>query len=224
MSTATKEKLTIKWVMIEDGIIKFQEKEDTYDLSETVKTFITKSGKDDNAFKNLQADVQINAESKTVDFLEVGTAVKEETKTEQPAVSETNEDLAVETFTIAGVAVKNKGIIFKEHEEAKKWHTLDDSIDPEATSLLRGKKVKAVIQKKEKGNNLVVKLDVCNDEEQTSQTKTTKKFENNSNSSTQISIESQIAVEHANNFYASILKGQSVETILSKIIELKLFD
>ena len=155
------DKFTVSWMMVDEKMIKFKEVDEAYDIADPVVAFIEKNGLDKK--EGIQVQVKIDKSQGDngiiTDLQEIGgtnTPAEEAPVTEEKeTTSESSEDLIVKELTVAGVAVENKGVTFK--EEDKVWYTLDDSIDPQEFKDKYTKKVVEVsIRKTDQGNDVIV--------------------------------------------------------------------
>lgn len=126
--------LTLKWVVAEEKIIRFEESADVYDLDAAVgkQPFL----KQENYGKKFVVNIEAKPESKgVVSHMKLvegdtqaapapTTAPTTETKPEQPKTETANP--LPEIFTVSRIVPKTNGMQFKELEG--KWYTLSKSI------------------------------------------------------------------------------------------------
>lgn len=190
--------LTIKWHMVpdDDNVIKFNEREETYEMTDAVKQFI----KDKNISQTAKVKVTINPEGgeekkPTVERIEV---VEDNAKTEEKTTKENPEKetaLDVKELTVGGVSVEKKNIIFKEEDGV--WYQLADDIDAQnVKDNMTHQTVKVSITKIDGEKDRVDSIELSGNPQSTGSDKD--KSENRTENGTiQSSIESQVAVEHA---------------------------
>lgn len=232
MPTKTLEKVVVKWVMIEDNLIRLTKGDDAFACSDDVKGFLSKgkTGSDLESIQNSLVDVDAEVEftDGVITRVQLGKVSNEEVQKEAPK-EETEEpktdvpsDANIREVTISGVSVAKRGIIFKEDSEAKKWHTLADDLDVNHIKSLQGSVVKATIVSQDQGNDLVIIIEEVKDQ---SNNESKNSYDNSTYSSTQKSIEAQVAVEYAQQLYARLFANASPEVIVSKVEDInKLID
>ena len=220
------DKFTVSWMMVDEKMIKFKEVDEAYDLADPVVAFIEKNKLHEK--EGIQVQVKIDTskgDNGTItDLQEIGatsTSVEEPPVTEEKETTgEPSEDLIVKELTVAGVAVQNKALTFK--EEDKVWYTLDDAIDPQEFKDKYTKKVVEVsIRKTDQGNDVIVaftakeeqKEDTSKDSEKPS---TEKKSYSNA---MQVSIEAQASMNSACRVAQAILTKDSLPEHDEKIIK-----
>jgi len=188
--------LTIKWHMVpdDDNVIKFTEREETYEMTDAVKQFI----KDKNISQTAKVKVSINLEGgedkkPTVERIEVveDNAKKEETTKDAP---EKETALDVKELTVGGVSVEKKNIIFKEEDGV--WYQLADDIDAQKVKDdMTHQTVKVSITKVDGEKDCVDSIELSGNP--SSESDKGKSESRTENGTIQSSIESQIAIEHA---------------------------
>lgn len=110
------ETLTVKWILQDKGMVKFEEKEDHYDLSDAVADLdLAKFGIGEGTI----VEAQFDKEDTVVFLKKVKDAVKEDN------VSEVD-DSDVKTWTIAGIPASKEVIKFKEDE--KTWYPVSNRV------------------------------------------------------------------------------------------------
>jgi len=209
--TITEVSKVVKWTMLQDKMIKFENEEDPHELSDDVQKFLqnnkTVLNENDEVRMGTEVKVTFDSDNKVVERITVE-KTQEVTKTEEVNDSET--DLSVPSFegTIAGVSVKNKGVIFKEKEGM--WFTLSDDIDAQdIKDTMQGRTVEIRYTPVDNGNDIIEHIELIETEVEEN-----KNVFNNVGNETGRSFEAQASVEQAIFFYAQILKGQKVETLL----------
>lgn len=221
--------LTLKWIIPEDKLIRFEEMPEAYVISDKVAEFdFSKAG----VTKGTKVNVKIekNGEEGTVVFMTKvkgqTPAPKEETKTEQRDPVPTNTSTATAStdntkeLTVNGLAKGTRGIIFAEQD--KVWYTLAQDIDVEglyAKGVRKGAKVKVTVVPPEgrSKNEIITSITVV--EEVKKQWSGKKSYKSDyDNPERQRSIESQAAVNAANRVVASMVTATTdAETVLKMI-------
>jgi len=190
--------LTIKWHMVpdDDNIIKFIEREETYEITDAVKEFI----KSKNISQTAKVKVSINPEGgeykkPTVERIEV---VEDNAKTEEKTTKENPEKETasdVKELTVGGVSVEKKNVIFKEEDGV--WYQLDDSIDAQKVKDdMTHQTVKVSITKIDGEKDRVDSIELSGNPSSSESDKGKSEYQTE-NGTIQSSIESQVAIEHA---------------------------
>lgn len=229
-NTLEKVELTIKWHMMDDDdkVIKFEDREVTYEVTNAVKEFIKSKNISQSAKVNVEIDPDGSEdEAGLIERIEVieDNASAEQTQEPEPEPETTSENSEtkgnVKRLTVNGVSVEKKGIIFKEEE--KVWYTLSDSIDANnVKDVMTGKLVEVSIEKTDEGNDVIDSIELVPvSEEQSSNSYDQGKPD----SSIQASIESQVALEHASLIVSKTVdKDTTPETIETRIRRLSEFN
>jgi len=220
--------LTIKWHMMDDNdnVIKFQDREVTYEVTDAVKEFIKNKNISQTAKVKVKIDPNASeTEAGLVERIEVieDNASAEQTQEPEPETTSENSETKgnVKRLTVNGVSVEKKGIIFKEEE--KVWYTLSDNIDANnVKDMMTGKLVEVSIEKTDEGNDIIDSIELVPvSEEQSSNGYDQGKAD----SSIQSSIESQVALEHASLIVSKTVdKDTTPETIETRIRRLSEFN
>lgn len=206
----------VEWVLAEESVLQVEGHEDHFNVSDKVLKFIESKGLDtDNGF---EADLELDGD--TVVKLSVKDGKKAEPKEEkvekkeEVSVDEPQETKTV-TDVISGVSVKNRGVKLLEDKDNKKWYTVSDEIDIEAVKSCQKMEVEIKFVPQDKGNDLIVDFNVVagKTEVDTNVTKTNNSFVKTQTSSTQSSIESQVAVEHAQILSASMVTAGVLKSV-----------
>ncbi len=218
------DKFTVSWMMVDEKMIKFKEIDEAYDLADPVVAFIQKNGLDKK--EGIQVQVKIDKSQGDngiiTDLQEIGgtnTPAEEASVTEENT-SEPSEDLIVKELTVAGVAVENKGVTFK--EEDKVWYTLDDSINPQEFKDNYTKKIVEIsVRQTDQGNDVIMaftaKEELAEDTSKDSEKSSTGK--KSYSNATQVSIEAQASMNSACRVAQAILTKDSLPEDAEKIIE-----
>jgi len=211
--------LTIKWHMVpdDDNLIKFEGREDPYEMTDAVKEFI----KSKNISQTAKVKVAINPkggenEKGIVERIEV---IEDNTKTEEVPKEETTDVPAqtkgnVKELTVGGVGLEKKNIIFKEEDDV--WYQLDDNIDAQVVKdTMTHQTVIVSIIKVDGDKDIVDSIKLSGNPTSTESDKSETRA---GNGSIQASIESQVAVEHACLIVSKTIdKDTDPETIKTRI-------
>lgn len=228
---------TVKWIVSDEKIIRFEDSDTVYDMSDAVASLDFKKYGIDKGTK-VSVKIDTNAgDNGTIVFMKKEETIAE-VKKEIPKIDTSSKD-GKKVLTVAGISFKTKGIIFEEEE--KVWYTISDSIgvnNLKNYGIEKGIKVEVSVSdpSKEGGNKVITFIKKVTDsapvkiEEKTESdskpetkqnyTKTNYQKGNYSND-TQTSIEAQAAVNSACGLVGSMIHGQSVETLLSRIEDIK---
>lgn len=236
--TTTEQVLTLKWIVTEDKLVKFDELPEPYEISAKVAEFdFERAG----IVKGTKVNVKIEKSDATPEGLVVfmtkvkGQATSEAPKTEAPKATEAPKSASQPTavspdasksptkeLTIKAVAKANRGILFDETGD-QTWFTLGQDIDPNGLydkGYKKGSKVSVTLAPPvgRSKNEIVVKMDLL---EAPAKPKWTgkKNFKSDYDSpERQRSIESQAAVNAANRVVSSMVTPTTdADTVLKMI-------
>lgn len=217
--------LTIKWHMVpdDDNLIKFEGRDNPYEMTDAVKEFI----KSKDISQTAKVKVSINPEggedkNGLVERIEVlddkASEVKSEPEKEEAVQGDKSEVKGcTKELTLGGVSVEKKNVIFKEEENV--WYVLADSIDAQKVKdEMTHKTVKVDVRTTGGDEKDVIETITVVGTPQNNYDRNESKAEN---SSVQSSIEAQVSVEHANLIVSKTIdKDSDPETIKVRITTL----
>lgn len=222
---------TIKWLMAEDGVIKFKESDKTYDMSVPVAEFAKKSGLGTNDVVTVDIDEAEGDNGTVTKIVKSGSAPEQKKETPKPVKNDYDKPSSPQeenkkTVTIKAVAPKNKGIIFTDQENT--WYTLSEEAFAQLTENKIEKRDTVVVsvEKREKGNDYILSIEKVKEnvsEKSNVETKTVteepkkttndyakeslKEYKKETNG-VQLSIEAQAATNAANSTVATLFSGK----------------
>ena len=225
--------LTLKWIVADEKIIRFEDSDTVYDMADPVAAFdFKKAGVDKGTKVSVKIDTNASEHGTVVFMKKAGEPeTKKETPKEESKASSTDKKL----YTVAVIYAKTKGIKFEEEKDT--WYTVSDNIGIGNLSKLGIEKGTIVEMQSEEpaeaGRNRIVtfikkatdssapKTDADKSDSKQNNTTKTNYSKGNYSSDTQTSIEAQAAVNSACGLVGSMISGQSVDTLLSKIEDIK---
>jgi len=222
-STTTEHVFTLKWIMQDDKLVRFEENSEAYVISDKVAEFdFEKAGVAKGTKVNVKIEKNAEHPEGYVVFMTkdkgqpISTTVsKEESRTESSS-STTN----IKELTVNGLAVKTRGIIFAEQDNV--WYTLAQDIDIDGLydkGVRKGAKVKITVIPPEgrSKNEIITKIEVV--EEAKKQWSNKKNFKNDYDSpEKQRSIEAQANVKAASWIVAAMVTPNTDPDTVLKMI------
>lgn len=193
--------LTIKWLMQDDKIIKFEELDKTFDISDAVAKFdFEKAGVKSGSKVSVKIDKDEGTNG-TVVFMKKSTG--DSTSSQSASSSNTI------TKTVKAYGTKYNGsLLFTDDENT--WYSCDKSIGVENLPQYKDKTVEIETRTGGKGGKYVTSIKIVEDQQSPSQDSTTSNKQNSytkSNETRQASIEAQACMNHANIAISTLLAG-----------------
>lgn len=204
MSEQTKnveeKELTIKWLMQEDKIVKFEEVDETYDISDPVAKFdFEKAGVKAHSKVTVKID-RDQGDHGMVVFM---------TKSKNTGSSSTQSSGSGVIKTVKAYGLKYNGsLLFTDNE--KQWYSCNKSIDKDSLSQYKDKTVEVQIKEGPEGGKYVnsIKLVDGGQPQSSSNTTSSKNSFSNSSDPKQSSIEAQACVNSANTTVSRLFAGK----------------
>lgn len=116
---------TIKWIIADKNLVKFNEEEDSYQIAEDVKTEGIKNGASVDAEIKDNIVVKMGIGKAEVKKEEVKSEEKKEEKVEEPGVERVSESEVAEMTYLAGTSTKD---VVKFEEDEKTWFPVLESV------------------------------------------------------------------------------------------------
>lgn len=203
--------LSIKWLMQGDRIVKFQESENTYDISDAVAEFdFERMGVVDSDGKGLPGNV-VNVKV-DVDEGNHGTVVYMSKSKAGGGSAPTSNPANTVVKTVQAYGLKYSGsLLFTDHEHDKDWYSCDKSIDKDTLPQYKDKAVEVEVGTTPKGKKIVKSIKFAGDS--TPQTTSESQVKNDYKTTKgtdprQLSIEAQACVNHANIAVSHLFVGK----------------
>lgn len=136
MVKGTKKELTIKWILRDKRVVKFQEEDDTYDLADNVKN---------EYLEGIDAgvSVKVTIDDGKITYMQKSKATKRETvKDTKP---ENNEEQM--TCTINAMTSDKSVVKFEKDKDNKKWYIITDEVKSDFEKLNKGDVVDVTLGK-----------------------------------------------------------------------------
>jgi len=212
--TEVKTVATVKWVVPEDKIIKFENDENAKYLNDAVVANLEKYPLQQGDKVEATID-ETDPLKPTITFLKKSTDTQTQTESKTEEAPSSNTD--TKEFTISGISVKNNGVIFKEEENV--WYTMEESVTGslESKGIAKGDIVKISIQSTAQGkNDIITNIDKLQNEQTSKETKND--YSSKSKNEMQNSIEAQASVNSANRVVAGLVSTGTVDKV--KALEL----
>lgn len=212
--------LSIKWLEQTDKIIRFNEIDTTFDISEAVANFdFKKAGVDSGSRVSVKIDMD-QGENGTVVYMTKSKGGS--TSAGSSSASAPSGNGTVKTVKLYGT--KYSGSLMFENEE--EWYSCDKKLDiVDRIAEFKGKQVEITTRTTEKGKKVITSINVVGEGSSTSTSRSSDAPKNEysksaSGDSRQTSIEVQSCINNANLFYAHVLAGQSMATLIEKQAEI----
>lgn len=221
--------LTIKWLMQDDKIVKFEEdKDNTYDISDAVAAFDFKRGGVDKGSKVKVKIDKAQGDHGTVVYMSKADSnsspAQEPKQNPEPEGTKSNEPSTDNTgtvLTIKAISEKNNGITFV--EEDGKWYTINLELLKTAGAV-KGSKVQVTIEPpKGKGNSVITSVKKLADPEKKQWAGKGGNSYGAGNAERQDSIEAQAAVKAAYTLAGDIFGKADIKLALEKQEDIKKF-
>lgn len=212
--------LTIKWLEQTDKIIRFNEIDTTFDISDAVANFdFSKAGVSSGSRVSVKIDKD-QGENGTVVYM---TKSKGGSSSAGSSSSEPSGNGTVKTVKAYGTKYSGS-FLFTDSEE---WYSCDKSLNiVDKIAEYKDKTVEISTRTTEKGKKIVTAIKVVGGSSSTTDTSSSSGKSQNEyaksggGDSRQTSIEVQSCINNANLFYAHVLAGQSMETLVKKQAEI----
>jgi len=194
---------TIKWFMAEDKIIKFEEVEETFDVSDAVAGFdFEKMGVKAGSKVAIKID-RDQGDHGVVVFM----------KKDQGGNNTSNQSSSTakkfEIKTVKAYGTKFDGSLL--FTDSDTWYSCNKSIGVDNLSQYKDKDVEIITSKGPKGGNYVTSIKFMGNQTTTPTTTTNSQVKNNysnNNDSRQVSIEAQACMNHANIAVSTLFAGK----------------
>lgn len=194
--------LTIKWYMADDKIIKFEEIDETFDISDKVAEFdFEKAGIKNGSKVSVKID-RNQGDHGMVVFM---------TKSKGSSNSYSNKltsSSGGEVKTVKAYGLKYNGsLLFTDND--KEWYSCDKSIGVDNIAQYKDQQVEISTRTTEKGKKVVTSIKVCQNKSSQSVSQPKNDYSNKNNVDIkQNSIEAQASVNHANVTVATLFAGK----------------